>query len=188
MGRILFVAAVSLMCILGVSAQQHNVDTQKSTLTIHIGKTGVFSGLGHEHEVRAPIHSGAAETGSHPAVEIHVDARELRVIDKDASERDRAEVQKTMRGPEVLDSESHQEIVFKSTDAESAGQGQWTLRGNLTLRGQTRRVTIQVTLKDGRYSGVTAIKQTDFGIKPPGKAGVRAKDEVRIEFDVWLAS
>ena len=47
---------------------------------------------------------------------------------------------------------------------------------------------LQVTLKDGRYSGVTAIKQTDFGIKPPGKAGVRAKDEVKIEFDVRLAS
>jgi polyisoprenoid-binding protein YceI len=188
MRRILFVAAASLVCMLGVSAQQHNVDTQKSTLTIHIGKTGVFSGLGHEHEVRAPIHSGAAETGLHPAVEIHVDARELRVIDKDASEKDRAEVQKTMLGPEVLDSESHQEIVFKSTDAESAGQGQWTLRGNLTLRGQTRRVTIQVTLKDGRYTGEATVKQTDFGIKPPGKAGVRAKDEVRIEFDVWLAS
>src|SRR5580700_1096860 len=145
MRRILFVAAVSLVCVLGVSAQPHNVDTQKSTLTIHIGKTGVFSVLGHEHEVRAPIHSGAAETGSHPAVEIHVDARQLRVIDKDASEKDRAEVQKTMLGPEVLDTESHHEIVFKSTDPESAGQGHWTLRGNLTLRGQTRRVTIQVT-------------------------------------------
>ena len=32
------------------------------------------------------------------------------------------------------------------------------------------------------------MKQTDFGIKPPGKAGVRAKDEVRIEFDIRLAS
>jgi hypothetical protein len=80
MGRILFVVAVSLVCILGLSAQQHNVDTQKSTLTIHIGKTGVFSGLGHEHEVRAPIHSRAAETGSHPAVEIHVDARDSRPL------------------------------------------------------------------------------------------------------------
>jgi hypothetical protein len=188
MRRILLVAAASLVCVLGVSAQQHNVDTQKSTLTIHIGKTGVFSGLGHEHEVRAPIHSGAAETGLHPAVEIHGDARELHVIDKDASEKDRAEVQKTMLGPEVLDSESHQEIVFKSTDAESAGPGQWTLRGNLTLRGQTRRLTIQVTPKDGRYTGEATVKQTDFGIKPPGKAGVRAKDEVRIGFDVWLAS
>jgi polyisoprenoid-binding protein YceI len=153
MRQILIVAVASLVCVLGVSAQQRNVDTQKSTLMIHIGKTGVFSGLGHEHEVRAPIHSGAADTGSHPAVEIHVDARELSVIDKDASEKDRAEVQKTMLGPEVPDSESHHEIVFKSTEAESSGHGHWTLRGNLTLRGQTRRVAIQVTLKDSHYTG-----------------------------------
>ena len=91
-------------------------------LTIHVGKTGAFSGLGHEHEVRAPIHSGSADTGSHPAVEVHVDARALRVIDKDDSEKDRAEVQKTMLGPEVLDSERHQEIVFKSIAAEPVGR------------------------------------------------------------------
>ena len=177
-----------MMCVLGVSAQQHNIDMQKSTLTIHVGKTGAFSALGHEHEVHARIHSGTADTGPHPAVEMHVDARELHVIDKGESEKDRAEVQKTMLGPEVLDSEHHQEIVFKSTGAEPAGEGRWTLHGNLTLRGQTRPVTVHVTLKDGRYTGETTVKQTDFGIKPPGKAGVRAKDEVRIEFDVRLAS
>jgi polyisoprenoid-binding protein YceI len=188
MRRTLLLAAASLVCVLGVSAQQHNIDTQKSTLTIHVGKTGAFSGLGHEHEVSAPIHSGTADTGSHPAVEVRVDARALRVIDKDESEKDRAEVQKTMLGPEVLDSDRYQEIVFKSTVAEPAGQGRWTLRGNLTLRGQTRPVTVQVTLKDGRYTGETTVKQTDFGIKPPGIAGIRAKDEVKIEFDVRLAS
>jgi len=187
MRRTVFLAAISLMWVLSVSAQQHNIDTQKSTLTIHVGKTGAFSGLGHEHEVHAPIHSGTADTGSHPAVEIHVDARALRVIDKGESEKDRAEVQKTMLGPEVLDSEHHLEIVFKSIVAEPAGQGRWNLRGNLTLRGQTRPVTVHGALKDGRYTGETIVKQTDFGIKPPGKAGVRAKDEVRIEFDVRLA-
>jgi polyisoprenoid-binding protein YceI len=186
--RTVFLAAASLVYVLSVSAQQHNIDTQKSSLTIHVGKTGAFSAFGHEHEVRAPIHSGTADTGSHPAVETHVNARELRVSGKDDSEKDRAEVQKTMLGPEVLDTEHHQEIVFKSTGAESAGQGKWTLRGNLTLRGQTRPVTVQVTLKDGRYTGETTMKQTDFRIKPPGKAGVRAKDEVKIEFVVLLAS
>ena len=186
--RTVFLAAASLVCVLIVSAQQHNIDTQKSTLTIHVGKTGAFSAFGHEHEVRAPIHNGTADTGSHPAAEIHVNARELRVSGKDDSEKDRAEVQKTMLGPEVLDTEHHQEIVFKSTGAESAGQGKWTLRGNLTLRGQTRPVTVKVMLKDGRYTGETTVKQTDFGIKPPGKAGVRAKDEVKIEFVVLLAS
>jgi polyisoprenoid-binding protein YceI len=138
--------------------------------------------------VGASIQSGTADTGAHPSVEVHVDARELRVIGKDEPEKDRAEVQKTMLGPEVLDTEHHQEIIFKSTSADSTGQGQWTLHGNLTLHGQTRPVTMQVTLKDGRYTGSATVKQTDFGIKPPGKAGVRAKDEVRIEFDVRLAS
>jgi polyisoprenoid-binding protein YceI len=185
--RTIFLAALSLVCVVGVSAQQHKIDTQKSTLTIHVGKTGALSAAGHEHEVRAPIHSGTAETGSHPTVEIHVNAAELRVIDKDA-EKDRAEVQKTMLGPEVLDSQKHQEIVFKSTSAESSGEGKWILHGNLSLHGQTKPVTVQVMLKDGHYNGEATVKLTDFGIKPPGKAGVRAKDEVKIEFDVRLVS
>jgi polyisoprenoid-binding protein YceI len=188
MRQIMFLTAASLVCVSGAGAQKHNIDTQKSTLTIHVGKAGVFSGLGHEHEVSAPIHVGTADTGPHPEVELHIDARALRVIDKAESEKDRAEVQKTMLGPEVLDSERHQEIVFKSTHAEAGAEGRWTLHGNLTLRGQTRPVTVQVTLKDGRYIGAAIVKQTDFGIKPPGKAGVKAKDEVRIEFDVRLAS
>jgi polyisoprenoid-binding protein YceI len=187
--RTVILAAASLVCALGVSGQQRKIDTQKSTLTIHVGKTGALSVAGHEHEVRAPIHSGTAETGSHPAVEIHVTAAELRVVDKDKdADKDRAEVQKTMLGPEVLDSEKHQEIVFKSTGVESSGEGKWTLRGNLTLRGETKPVTVQVILKDGRYTGESTVKLTDFGIKPPGKAGVRAKDEVKIEFDVRLVS
>jgi YceI-like domain len=75
-------------------------------------------------------------------LEVHVDAQELRVIGKDEPEKDRAEVQKTMLGPEVLDGERPQEIVFKSTAAEPAGPGRWTLHGNLTLRGQARPVTV----------------------------------------------
>ena len=116
-----------------------------------------------------------------------MDARALRVIDKDDSEQNRADVQKTMLGPEVLDSERCQDIVFKSTSAEAVGEGRWALHGNLALRGQTRPVKVQVMLNDGRYTGETTLKQTDFGIKPPGKLGVRAKDEVKIEFDVLLA-
>jgi polyisoprenoid-binding protein YceI len=179
-----------LVCAGGASAQQHKVDTEKSTLTIHVGKSGALSAAaGHEHEVSARIHSGTAETGAHPAVEIHVNAADLRVVDKDKdADKDRAEIQKTMLGPEVLDSEKHAEIVFKSTGAEAAGEGKWTLRGNLSLHGETKPVTVQVMLKDGRYTGESIVKLTDFGIKPPGKAGVKVKNEVKIEFDVRLAS
>jgi polyisoprenoid-binding protein YceI len=173
---------------LSASAQQRSIDTQKSTITIHVGKTGAFSGFGHEHEVRAAIRSGTADTGAHPAVEFHVDARALRVVDKDASDSDRNSVQQTMLGPDVLDSEKHPDITFKSSSAEASGANHWTLRGNLTLREQARPITVQVSFKDGHYTGESTVKQTDFGIKPPGMAGVRAKDELRIEFDVVLAN
>src|ERR1043165_7059707 len=117
MRRTVFLTIASLVGGFGVSAQQHNIDTQKSTLTIYVGKTGAFSGLGHEHGGSGPIHSGTVNTGAHPAVEVHVDARELRVVGKNEPEKDRAEVQKTMLGPEVLDSERYPEIVLdrKST-------------------------------------------------------------------------
>ena len=175
------------MCVTGANAQQHAIDTEKSTLTIHVGKTGVFSGFGHEHQVRAPIRSGKVDTGPHPEVELRVNAAELRVVDSGESDKDRAEVQNTMLGPEVLDSEHDREIVFKSMDAQASGPDQWTLRGNLSLRAQTHPVTARVRLKDGHYTGEATMKLTDFGIKPPGVAGVRAKDEIRIEFDVLLA-
>lgn len=185
--KAVILAAVSLLVAKGVSARQHAIDTKQSTLTIHVGKSGAFSAFGHEHTIRGAIDSGRAETGAHPAVEVHVDARALRVIDKNASEKERAEVQTTMLGPEVLDSTRFNNIVFKSRSAESAGAGKWILRGDLTMRGTTKPVNVRVQLKDGRYTGEAVVKQTDFGIKPPGKAGVRAKDEVRIEFDVRLA-
>lgn len=185
--KAVILAAVSLLFATGVSAEQHAIDTKHSTLTIHVGKAGVFSALGHEHEIRGAIDTGRAETGAHPSVEVHVDARALKVIDEDESEKDRATVQKTMLGPEVLDSERFNYIVFKSTSAESTGEGQWIVHGDLTLRGTIKPVNVLVRLKDGRYTGEAIVKQTDFGIKPPGKMGVRAKNEVRIEFDVLLA-
>jgi hypothetical protein len=99
--------------------------------------------------VHAPIHSGAADTGSHPAVEIHVDARALRVIDKGESEKDRAEVQKTMLGPEVLDSEHHQEIVFKSTGVEAAGA---TTRAGVGQHARVRQSTAAKKEGGGPFS------------------------------------
>ena len=185
--RFAFFVAAYLAFALSLSAQQHNIDTQKSVITIHVGKTGLFSGFGHEHEVSAAIRSGTVDTGPRPAVEFHVDARTLRVTDKDASDDDRAKVQQTMLGPDVLDSEKHPDIVFKSTNAEPAGEGRRTLRGNLTIRDQTHPITVKVSLKDGHYAGEANVKQTDYGITPPGVAGIRAKDELKIEFDVQLA-
>ena len=176
-----------LGCTLAANAQQHTIDKQKSVMTIHVFKAGVLSAFGHDHEIAAPIASGAVDTAAHH-VELRVEAGALQVRDPKGSEKDRAEIQKTMLGPEVLDVTRHPEITFRSTAAESSGAGAWKVHGSLTLHGQSKPVTVEVTEKAGHYVGQALLKQTDFGINPVRVGGgtVRVKDELRIEFDIQL--
>ena len=164
------------------------IDTGKSVMTVRVYKAGVFSAFGHDHEIAAPIRSGEADAATRH-VELRVDAAALRVRDPNASEKDRGEIQTTMLGPEVLDVEKHPDIVFKSTTAESPGQGSWIVRGDLTVHGQTRPVTVEVKESAGHFVGHALLKLADFGIKPIRIAGgtVKVKDEIRIEFDIQLA-
>lgn len=182
----LFLAA-SVSCSWAAYAQQHAIDTKKSVVTVRVDKAGLFSAFGHNHEIAAPIARGFVDTAAR-RVELHIDASSLRVRDPDASEKDRDEIQKTMLGHDVLDTEHYKEIAFQSTSAEQAAAGSWKVQGNLTLHGQTRPVLVEAKEKDGHYLGSSTFKQTDFGITPVKVAGgtVRVKDEVRIEFDIQL--
>lgn len=163
------------------------IDAQNSTITVYAGASGVFAAFGHEHEIAAPIAAGTVDPAGR-RVELRVDAAALRVRDPKASEKDRAEIQKTMLGPGVLDAERHPEIRFESTAVETAGNG-WTVRGNLTLHGETKPVTVEVREKGDHYIGSARVRQTMFGIEPIKVAGgtVRVKDELRIDFDIRLA-
>jgi polyisoprenoid-binding protein YceI len=169
-------------------SHQQSIDTRTSVMTVRVYKAGLLSVLGHDHEIAAPIARGTVDTGAQQA-ELQVDADALRVRDPNVSEKDRGEIQKTMLGREVLDSEHHREIVFRSTSAEPAGTGSWKMHGTVTLHGQSRPVIVEVSEKAGHYVGHALLKQTDFGITPIKVAGgtIRVKDEIRIEFDIQLA-
>jgi hypothetical protein len=168
--------------------QTRAIDLSRSSLKVRVFKSGLFAGFAHNHEIEAPIEQGSVELSGTPSVSLRVDARKLRVLDPELSADKRAEVQKTMDGPDVLDSSRIPEIAFQSTAVEQSGAGHWTVRGNLTLHGQTRPVTVSVSLRDGRYQGFAAFKQRDFGMTPVSIAGgtVKVKDEVKIEFDIVL--
>lgn len=157
-------------------------------MTVRVNKAGLLSGLGHDHEISAPVASGTVDTTSH-RVELHIGGRSLLVVDPGTSDKDRAEIQTNMLGPLVLDTEHFAEIVFRSTTATSAGNGSWTVNGNLSLHGQTRAVTLNVREAPGHFTGLSRFKQSDFDIKPIQIAGgaVKVKDEVQIEFDIQLA-
>ena len=170
------------------SAQPRAIDTAKSVMTVRVYKAGVFSALGHNHEISAPISGGTVDVAARQ-VELRAQSRTLKVVDPGVSEKDRGEIQSTMLGAEVLDAASHPEIVFRSTGAEPAGTGAWKIHGNLTLHGQTRTVDVDVRVDGEHYVGTSSFKQTQFGIRPVKVAGgtIRVKDEVRIEFNIQLA-
>lgn len=176
----------SLICWPVYHAEEHPIDVAQSAMRVHVYKTGFFAAFGHDHEIEAPIAEGKVENLAYPAVELRVEAGKLRVLDPELSQENRTQVQKTMQGPEVLDSQRFPEILFRSTAVEKKGDNFWSVRGDLTLHGQTRPVSVDVTLKDGRYQGSTTLRQRDFGITPVSVAGgtVRVKNEVRIEFDI----
>jgi myo-inositol catabolism protein IolC len=46
------------LTVASVSAQDKTIDVRGSTITIHVGKAGLFSVAGHEQWVNAPISAG----------------------------------------------------------------------------------------------------------------------------------
>ncbi len=168
-------------------AHQHSIDTAKSVMIVRVSKTGVFSALGHDHEIVAPISGGTVDATAHK-VEVHVNAGELKVRDREVSDKDRAEIQTTMLGPEVLDARRYPEILFRSTSIQPSTDNSWKAEGSLTLHGQTHPVAVEVRETGRHYVGTSRLKQTDFGIKPVKAGGgtVSVKDELRIEFDIQL--
>jgi hypothetical protein len=158
-------------------------------MKVYVDKAGLFSVFAHDHEILAPISRGAVEDSANPSVELLIETWSMQVLDPSVSEKDRAEIQKTMLGVQVLDVERYPEIRFESTEVTRAGQGRWRVSGNLLLRGETRPVTLQLSEASGRYRGSAIVKQTDFGIKPVSLFGgtVKVKDQVRIEFDIVMA-
>jgi polyisoprenoid-binding protein YceI len=166
-------------------AQSTPIDASASKITIHVDKSGLFSFAGDKHEIVAPLSSGTVDEKA-GTVQFTVDARKLQVLDPQLEEKKRAEVQKTMEGPAVLDSAKYSEISFRSTSATSTGANAWTVTGDLTLHGQTHPVSAAVKKDKGAYTGSAKLKQTDFGITPVSVGGgtVKVKDELKLDFQI----
>jgi polyisoprenoid-binding protein YceI len=181
----------SLLCLLvlccGAASgqEQRQIDVQNSTITVRVYKSGLFSAFAHDHEITAPIATGAFREAN-PSVELAVDARKLRVVDPGVSDKDKAEIQETMLGPKVLDVEKFPEIRFRSSKVEPLGNDKWVVGGDLSLHGQTRPVKVEVQGQHGHYRGSATVSQKDFGMEAVRIAGgaVKVKDEVRIEFEI----
>lgn len=107
-------------------------------------------------------------------------------IDTDNNKRDGH-----LKSPDFFDAASHPTITFKSTSVRQKGS-QLIVKGNLTMRGKTKPVTIPFKVAKGKngagvdtttYKGKLTIDRTDFGV---GTDSIAAKISLEDEVDLKL--
>jgi len=179
-------AALILNAAASAQAPRRPIDTARSTLTVFVYKSGLFSAFGDDHVITAPVARGWLADPPSAAVEVAVRAADLKVTDPKLAADRRAEVQAKMLSADVLDVEKFPDITFASTSIEAAGADRWNVAGRLTLHGRSRDIKFAVTRAGNIYRGEALIRQQDFGIEPVRVAGgtVKVKDEVKVAFEI----
>jgi polyisoprenoid-binding protein YceI len=188
-GRYLRLCLLLVSTAIRLMAQEQPIDTQRSTITIHVGKAGLFSVAGHEHWIEALVSSGIVNESDPARVEFRVEASKMHVkSDPKVDSKTQSEIQKDMQ-EKVLETARFPEIVFRSSRTEKQAEAQWQVEGALTLHGTTKQISVPVTGTGEAYTGRTTLRQTDFGIKPitAGGGTVKVKNELDIEFRVFTS-
>jgi len=179
--RIALVATVPLV------AQERPIDAQRSTIMVHVSKSGLLSAAAHDHTIIAPIASGTLRQSASPSMEFTVETAKMRVKpDPKVDAKTRDSIQLDMEQM-TLETAKFPEITFRSSRIEKLANGQWKVDGDLSLHGVTKQVTLNVKESGDSYTTHAVLKQTDFGIKPNSIAGgmIKVKNEVEIDFQIF---
>ncbi|NBQ89716.1 MAG: polyisoprenoid-binding protein, partial [Betaproteobacteria bacterium] len=101
-----------------------------------------------------------------------------------------------LRSADFFDAENNKEMVFESTEVSFAGET-GTLKGNLTIKGITQPVTVDVEIggvtKDpfgntrAGFEGTATISRKDFGLTwnaPLEVGGWLVSDEIKVVLDI----
>jgi len=168
-------------------AQERALDTERSTITIHVGKSGLLSAAAHDHTIAAPISSGSLREAGAPHIEFVVETAKMTVKpDPGVDAKTQATIQTDMEEM-TLETKKFPEIAFRSSRIEKTGDGQWRVDGNLSLHGITKPVSLTVRQTGVSWITRTVLKQTDFGMKPISIGGgmIKVKNEVEIDFQIF---
>jgi polyisoprenoid-binding protein YceI len=105
-----------------------------------------------------------------------------------------------LRSADFLDVEKYPTIAFRSTSVESAGEGELSVKGDLTIHGVTKAVVLKVEgpTAEGKdpwgnarigASATTKIKRSEFGLVYNAAletGGILIGDDLKIELEVSL--
>jgi polyisoprenoid-binding protein YceI len=131
-------------------------------------------------------------SNSHAEVQIDVSSVDTREPQRDAH----------LRTGDFFEVEKHPQMTFKSTAVERTGEGEFKVTGDLTLRGVTRPVVLDVEY-GGRqkhpqmgerigFSAHTSINRKDFGVNfnqvlDSGGFALSEKVDINVEIEATKA-
>lgn len=176
--------------------QTFTVDATASEINIILTQEGLMRRRYPTHRVLAKSFTGKIELPKDEAkmaVVVEADAKLLTNMDTAMSDFERKEFHTNLRGP-ILETDKFPTIKFTSVSLDnlqkSGDKRSFTINGDLTLHGVTRRVAFPVNAtlseKELRATGEAKLKQTDFGIKlfEKGMGLIKVGDELKISFSI----
>ncbi|HET6372242.1 MAG TPA: YceI family protein [Candidatus Polarisedimenticolia bacterium] len=191
MARMAMAAAVGLVVTASVQAATWDLDPAHSSATFKVKHLMISNVTGGFGKVTGVVNYDPADL-SKTTVEATIETTSL---DSGVEGRD-----KHLKSPDFLDVEKFPSITFKSKKVEKAGDGRLKVTGDLTIRGVTKEVVLDVegpmpeikdpwgNVKSGA-SATTKINRQDFGVswsKTLDGGGLVVSDEVTINIDVEM--
>jgi len=188
MSRTLSALAASLLLTLSAAAQDTwQLDPQHSSAQFSVRHLGVSTVRGAFTKVSGSVVYDPANLNK-SSIQTTIDAAS---VDTRVEMRDN-----DLRSPRFLDAQKYATITFQSKKVEAAGADKLKVTGDLTIKGVTKEVVLDVdgpssSIKDpmGKdrlrtgASATTKINRNDFGVSGlPGIVG----DDITITLDVEM--
>jgi polyisoprenoid-binding protein YceI len=168
----------------------YQIGPRDGSLTVRTQKAGVGAKLAHNLVLEARSWSGTitfdADDPTASTGEVTVQPSSFEIVDctggvKPLSASDRKDIARNIN-EKSLQTGKYPDVTFRATSVSGGGSG-YQVQGDLTITGQTRPATLDVTLDGTKVVVRGRVVQTDFGIKPYSAmmGALKIDDAVEIE-------
>jgi polyisoprenoid-binding protein YceI len=182
-------AVLALPASAGTTTWQ--IDPQHSSAQFGVTHLMISTVRGEFHGVKGTVVLDDQDI-TKSTVNVTIDATSV-----DTREPDR---DKHLKSPDFLDVAIYPSLTFKSTKVEQVSPGELKVTGDLTIRGVTKQVVLNVEgpkapikdpwgLQRSAVSATAKINRQDYGVswnKTLDSGGVVVSDDVRITLDVEM--
>ena len=189
--RLGFLAMLQIVMVVPLTAATWEIDSAHSNAQFSVRHMMISNTRGEFGKVMGSVEFDGEDVRT-IQIEATIDAT---TVDTREPERD-----EHLRSADFFDVENHPTLTFRSKKAEPKSEGHFLLTGDLTIRGVTREVVLDVqgptpSIKDpwGNVrrgaTATTRINREDFGLKWNGvleTGGVLVGNEISITLDIEM--